>query len=76
MLDYKELSNQVEEILSSFDNEKIQNWLYFDQKRIESENFINGRKINITIQKTSNPKFKEGDQSYNDSENQSYNWAA
>ncbi|OEJ98629.1 hypothetical protein A8C32_05370 [Flavivirga aquatica] len=57
MLNYKDLRGKVDEILSQYDNKKIESWLSFDEKRIENENFINGKRVKITIEKPSEIDF-------------------
>lgn len=41
MLNYKKLKEQFQDILSEFDNERISNWIEFDEKRLKLEDSFN-----------------------------------
>lgn len=41
MFDYKKLKEQFQDILSEFDNEKIDAWIEFDEKRLKLEDSFN-----------------------------------
>jgi|TARA_R110000822_G_scaffold147347_1_gene286361 6-pyruvoyl-tetrahydropterin synthase len=74
MLNYNDLRSKVDEILSQYDNKKIESWLSFDEKRAENENFINCKRVTITIEKPSEIDFLNIDCSFG--EDEFYNEAA
>lgn len=51
MLNYKELRKEFKKVLSNIDNTEIEDWLKFDEERIANENFINGEKVTIKVEK-------------------------
>lgn len=76
MLDYNKLSEQVEEILLNLNDIEIDSWLKFDQIRIENENFTNGRKVIITIDKVSETKFNNVNCTFRGNDNDNFSLAA
>lgn len=60
MLDYKKLSDDFTNKLNQFDEEKLTQWLSFDQQRQEIDKLINGEQVlihfeNISVSKISDP---------------------
>ena len=47
MLNYKELSQKFTEILSEFDESKLNQWLEFDKKRDLYSRVTSGEKVKI-----------------------------
>lgn len=42
MLDYKKLDNEFTVLLNQFDEDRLEQWIAFDQKRLEMERLLNG----------------------------------
>ena len=56
MLDIDKLDKQFDEILSSFSEEKIQQWLDFAEERETIDRLFNGESVNLNMDKL-NPKY-------------------
>ncbi|SFN38363.1 hypothetical protein SAMN04487989_10171 [Bizionia echini] len=56
MLDIDKLDKQFDEILSSFSEEKIQQWIDFAEERETMECLFNGESVNISMEKLK-PKY-------------------
>lgn len=56
MLDIEKLDKKFDEILSSFTEEKLQQWIDFADEREVMENLFNGQSININLEKLK-PKY-------------------
>ena len=51
MLDIDKLDKQFDEILSSFTEEKIQQWLDFAEERETIDRLFNGESVNLNMEK-------------------------
>lgn len=56
MLDIDKLDKQFDDILSSFTEEKIQQWLDFAEERETIDRLFNGESVNLNMEKL-NPKY-------------------
>jgi hypothetical protein len=56
MLDIKQLNDKFDEILSSFTEEKVQQWIDFANERDLVERLLRGESIDIVLDKV-NPKY-------------------
>lgn len=56
MLDIDKLDKKFDEILSSFTEEKIQQWIDFSEERETIDRLFNGEYVNLNMEKL-NPKY-------------------
>lgn len=47
MLDYKKLDTEFTNLLNQFDKERLEQWIAFDQKRLDTERFLSGESVPI-----------------------------
>lgn len=60
MLDINKLNTKFDEILFSFTEDKVQQWIDFADKRELMERLLNGDSVDIVLDKI-NPKYIEPD---------------
>lgn len=56
MLDINKLNKKFDEILSSFTEEKVQQWIDFANEREQIERLLKGESVDIVLDKV-NPKY-------------------
>jgi len=76
MLNYKELSEKFTDILSEFDESKLNQWLEFDKKRDLYSRIISGEKVKIDFDIKKPIVIVDPKEIINYSDNQNYSLAA
>jgi len=76
MLNYKELSEKFTDILSEFDEPKLNQWLEFDKKRDLYSRIISGEKVKIDFDIKKPIVIVDPKEIINYSDNQNYSLAA
>ena len=76
MLNYKELSEKFTDILSEFDESKLNQWLEFDKKRDLYSRIISGEKVKIDFDIIKPIVIVDPKEIINYSDNQNYSLAA
>lgn len=76
MLDYKKLSKEFTKKLNQFDKDRLEQWIFFDQKRQELERLLNGEKVRIQIKSVSISKLVDPRENYKSAGESNYALAA